>query len=103
MRILYKILFQSGRTHSEQAYKMIEFLQKRGPDAFDNFCEILQEDYPWIAKLLRESLETESERILVTQCNKEESPTEPCKFHVLNYRGGNFKTNGVCKQETKSI
>ncbi|XP_045181585.2 uncharacterized protein LOC123540549 [Mercenaria mercenaria] len=69
-------IIKSGRTHSEQAYKMLEFLPKRGPDAYDSFCEVLQEEYPWVAKLLRESVETESERILAAQSKKEDIPLE---------------------------
>jgi hypothetical protein len=59
---------------------MLEFLPKRGPDAFDSFCDALHEDYPWVAKLLRESVETESERILAVQSKKDDIATEQRKL-----------------------
>lgn len=60
-------MIKACKTNVEKVYKMLEFLPRRGPDAFDNFLEILQDDNSWVVNLLRDSLETESERILATQ------------------------------------
>ena len=40
-------------------YKMLEMLPKRGPDAFDSFVDIIQNDYPWLAATLQSSLKAE--------------------------------------------
>lgn len=40
-------------------YKMLEMLPKRGPDAFDHFVDIIQNDYPWLAATLQSSLKSE--------------------------------------------
>lgn len=40
-------------------YKLLEMLPKRGPDAFDNFVDIIQNDYPWLAATLQSSLKSE--------------------------------------------
>ena len=61
---------------------MLEFLPKRGPDAFDSFCDVLHEHYPWLAKMLRESVETESERILAAQTKKDDTASEQCKLNT---------------------
>jgi hypothetical protein len=40
-------------------YKLLEMLPKRGPDAFDSFVDIIQNDYPWLAATLQSSLKSE--------------------------------------------
>ena len=34
-------------------WKLLELLEKRGPNAFDKFIEVLQESYDWLAKNLQ--------------------------------------------------
>ena len=46
------VLPQAERTETEQIYKMLELLPKRGPHAFERFVGVLERDYPWLATLL---------------------------------------------------
>ncbi|XP_062577301.1 uncharacterized protein LOC134239154 [Saccostrea cucullata] len=52
-------IIKAERTEGDMVYKMLEMLPKRGPDAFDNFLDIIQNDYPWLAATLQSSLKTE--------------------------------------------
>ena len=45
-------LRQAEKTETEQIYKMLELLPKRGPHAFERFVGVLERDYPWLATLL---------------------------------------------------
>ncbi|KAJ8322097.1 hypothetical protein KUTeg_000568 [Tegillarca granosa] len=45
-------LIKSEKTATDQVYKMLELLPKRGPDAFDTFVQIIENDYPWLAAML---------------------------------------------------
>ncbi|KAH3859774.1 uncharacterized protein LOC127871987 [Dreissena polymorpha] len=69
-------MIKAGSTHSEKAHKLLELLPKRGPDAFELFLDILHDLYPWLEKLLQDSLTSESERILACQLVKEDSKTD---------------------------
>ncbi|XP_076437956.1 uncharacterized protein LOC143277103 [Babylonia areolata] len=48
-------VIKAEKTESEQIYKMLELLPKRGPLAFDRFVSVLERDYPWLATLLLSS------------------------------------------------
>ncbi|XP_052763434.1 uncharacterized protein LOC128205661 [Mya arenaria] len=43
---------KAEKTHTDQLYKMLNMLPRRGPEAFDNFIDILKPDYPWLASAL---------------------------------------------------
>ena len=47
-------LFQSYSTTSERIAKFLDMLPARGPDAFDQFCEVLLEcDHTHVAEYLK--------------------------------------------------
>ncbi|KAK3088205.1 hypothetical protein FSP39_016110 [Pinctada imbricata] len=56
-------MIKAEKTEQEQAYKMLELLPRRGPDAFNNFVCIIQNDYPWLATLLLSGLAAEKTKI----------------------------------------
>ncbi|XP_052271280.1 uncharacterized protein LOC127871983 isoform X2 [Dreissena polymorpha] len=43
---------KAEKTNTDKLYVMLHMLPKRGPDAFDNFIEILKPNYPWLASTL---------------------------------------------------
>ena len=49
----------------DKTHRLLELLQKRGPEAFFKFADILREDYKWISDSLEETykakFETEDE------------------------------------------
>lgn len=59
-KVFFKNKFwQAEKTEGDMVYKMLEMLPKRGPDAFDHFVDIIQNDYPWLAATLQSSLKSE--------------------------------------------
>ena len=46
-----------------QTFKMLELLPTRGPDAFQKFLKIIEQDYPWLAKKLKSDLEQEVSKV----------------------------------------
>ncbi|XP_033730735.1 death domain-containing protein CRADD-like, partial [Pecten maximus] len=41
-------LIKAEKTEGDKVCKLLELLPKRGPDAFDLFLEVIQNDYPWL-------------------------------------------------------
>lgn len=39
----------------DKCHRLLELLQKRGPDAFPKFCAILREDYAWLVEKLEQT------------------------------------------------
>ncbi|XP_045181591.2 keratin, type II cytoskeletal 75-like [Mercenaria mercenaria] len=58
---------KAEKTPTDQVYKMLSMLPKRGPDAFDIFVDIVKDEYPWLAAMLETSLRTESQMQLSRQ------------------------------------
>ncbi|XP_041360471.1 uncharacterized protein LOC121376764 [Gigantopelta aegis] len=52
-------IIKAQRTRAEQVQKMLEWLPKRGPHAFDGFVDAIENDYPWLASILQASYESE--------------------------------------------
>nr|KAG5699940.1 hypothetical protein BaRGS_018239 [Batillaria attramentaria] len=86
-------VIKAEKTESEQIYKLLELLPKRGPHAFDKFVTVLERDYPWLAVLLlssnktpvRENTTREStQHDIVSVENHRESPrrTELCDSDI---------------------
>lgn len=46
---------KSQRTMRDKCHRLLELLQKRGPDAFPKFCAILREDYAWLVEKLEQT------------------------------------------------
>ena len=46
---------QDVRKPRDQVYKMLELLEKRGPNAYKNFVWILRENFCWLADELEET------------------------------------------------
>ena len=45
----------------DKTHRLLELLQKRGPDAFSKFINILSEDYKWLADKLEETYKEKQE------------------------------------------
>ncbi|XP_060569375.1 uncharacterized protein LOC132727803 [Ruditapes philippinarum] len=58
---------KAEKTPTDQVYKMLSMLPKRGPDAFDIFVDIVKDEYPWLAAMLETSLKNETESMLQLQ------------------------------------
>lgn len=58
---------RAEKTPTEQAYKMLSMLPKRGPEAFDTFVDIIKTDYPWLAAMLMTDVKAETELFLSRQ------------------------------------
>lgn len=52
---------KSQRTMRDKTHRLLELLQKRGPDAFSKFISILSEDYKWLAEKLEETYREKQE------------------------------------------
>ena len=55
--------FQAQPGTKAQTFKMLELLPTRGPDAFQKFLKIIEQDYPWLAKKLKSDLEQEVSKV----------------------------------------
>ncbi|KAK6168179.1 hypothetical protein SNE40_022057 [Patella caerulea] len=50
-------IIRAESTPTNRAYKMLELLPKRGPEAFSGFIDIIQKDYPWLATSLQSEVD----------------------------------------------
>ncbi|XP_033726972.1 uncharacterized protein LOC117316475 [Pecten maximus] len=53
-------LIKAEKTEGDKVCKLLELLPKRGPDAFDLFLEVIQNDYPWLVAMLTASIKHET-------------------------------------------
>ncbi|KAL4217984.1 hypothetical protein ACF0H5_022722 [Mactra antiquata] len=71
-------MIKAEKTPTEQIYKMLSMLPKRGPDAFDHFVDIIKTDYPWLAAMLEVNLKSEQDNTSLSRQNTVTNLTCTC-------------------------
>ena len=62
---------QAEKTHTDQLYKMLSILPRRGPEAFDTFIDILRAEYQWLAAMLEEKYKQEIDILTLNRYDNE--------------------------------
>ncbi|KAL4217983.1 peptidase C14A [Mactra antiquata] len=75
----------------DRVYKMLELLEKRGPKAFDNFTNILRENYDWLAEVLEEEYNKRLQQDIQVPMQQQ----VPMKYEVESYKSNHkMKSEG---------